>query len=139
MAGLFYILVIGGFAMALFSSYIVNWALALAAFSGYALLATGLGLLVGSYIKSMKQLGSWMLVLALCLIVPPLFYTAPNLKAGIRSAFTWVPTSALASLLRFSCSTSYTIEQVMLNIAVVIMSFGIVFGLVIWKVRRSDR
>jgi ABC-2 type transport system permease protein len=139
MAGLFYILVIGGFAMALFSSYIVNWALALVALSGYALLATGLGLLVGSYIKSMRQLGSWMLVLALCLIVPPLFYTAPNLKAGIRSVLTWVPTSTLASLLRFSCSTSYTTEQLLLNIAVVSMSIGIVFSLVIWKVRRFER
>jgi ABC-2 type transport system permease protein len=139
LAGLFYILVIGGVALALFSQYIVNWALALVAFSGYAFLAIGIGLLVGSYIKSMKQLGSWMLVVALVLMVPPLFYTAPNLKAGIRSVFTWVPTSALASLLRFSCSTGYTIEQLLPNLAVVILSIGIVFGLVIWKVRRSDR
>jgi ABC-type Na+ efflux pump permease subunit len=139
LAGLFYILVIGGLALALFSQYIVNWPLALAAFSGYALLAIGLGLLVGSFIKSMRQLGSWMLVLALFLMVPPLFYTSPNLKEGIRLVFTWVPTSALASLLRFSCSTNYNLEQLLPNLAVVMLSIGIVFGLVIWKVRRSDR
>jgi ABC-type polysaccharide/polyol phosphate export permease len=132
-------LLIGGLALTLFSQYIVNWPLALLAFLGYALLAIGIGLLVGSFIKSMKQLGSWMLVLALFLMVPPLFYSSPNLKAGIRTVFTWIPTSTLASLLRFSCSTSYTLEQILPNLAVVIMSIGIVFGLVIWKVRRFDR
>jgi len=139
LAGFFYILVIGGLALALFSQYIVNWLLALVAFLGYALLANGLGLLVGSFMKSMKQLGTWMLVLALILMVPPLFYTAPNLKAGIRTVLTWVPTSTLASLLRFSCSTNYTLEQLLSNLAVVIISICIVFGLVVWRVRRSDR
>lgn len=138
-AGLFYILVVGGLALVLFSLYVVNWGLALTAFLGYALLAIGLGLLVGSFIKSMKQLGSWMLVLMLCLAVPPLFQTAPNLKAGIRLILSWVPTSALASLFRFACSTGYTLEQILLDLAIAVMSIGVVFGLVIWKVRRSDR
>ena len=139
LAGFFYILVIGGLAMALFYLYIVNWFLAISAFLGYALLAVGLGLLVGSFIKSMKQLGSSMLVLMLVLMVPPLFYTAPNLKAGIRMVFTWMPTSALASLYRFACSTGYTVQQILPNLAIALLSIGVVFGVVIWKVRRSDR
>jgi len=139
LAGFFYILVIGGLALALFSQYIVNWVLALVAFLGYALLAIGVGLLVGSFIKSMKQLSSWMLVLALVLVVPPLFYTAPNLKEGIRLVLTWAPTSALASLLRYACSTGYTLAQVLPNLAISVMSMVIAFGIVTWKVRRSDR
>ncbi|HSB66448.1 MAG TPA: ABC transporter permease, partial [Anaerolineales bacterium] len=118
LAGLFYILIVGGLAMALFSLYIVNWFLAISAFLGYALLAVGLGLLVGSFIKSMKQLGPWMLVLMLVLMIPPLFYTAPNLKEGIRVVFTWMPSSALASLFRFACSTSYTVQQILPNLAI---------------------
>ena len=139
LAGFFYILIIGGLALALFSLYIVNWALALAAFLGYALLAIGVGLLVGSFIKSMKQLGSWMLVLALVLMIPPLFYMSSNLKAGIRMVLTWVPTSTLASLFRFSCTTGATVAQILSNLAVAMASIVIVFGLVIWKVRRFDR
>lgn len=138
-AGFFYILIIGGLALALFSKYIVNWGLALVAFLGYTLLAVGLGLLVGSLIKSLKQLGPWMLILALSLMIPPIFYTAPNLKAGIRLVLTWVPTSALASLFRCACSIGYTLEQLLPNIAIALASIVIVFGLVIWKVRRSDR
>ena len=139
LAGFFYILVIGGIGMALFSLYIVNWPLALATFLGYALFATGLGLLVGSFIKSMRQLGIWMLVLALILMVPPLFYMESNLKAGIRMVLTWFPTSALASLFRFACSMGVTAPEWWPKLIVVILSILVVFGLVIWKVRRSDR
>ena len=139
LAGLFYLLVIGGLAMALFSLYIVNWALALAAFLGYVLLAIGLGLAVGSFIKSTKQLGLWMVVLILPLVIPPLFYMEPNLKAGIRTVLTWFPSSALASLFRYSCSIGVTPAQFLPNLAVAIASIVIVFGLVVWKVRRSDR
>ena len=139
LAGFFYILVIGGLAIALFSLYIVNWALALAAFLGYALLATGLGLAVGSFIKSMQQLGLWMVVLILFLVIPPLFYMESNLKAGIRMVMTWFPSSALASLFRFSCSTGVTPAQLLPNLAIAVVSIAAVFVLVIWKARRSDR
>lgn len=139
LAGFFYILVIGGLAMALFSMFIVHWGMALAAFLGYALFAIGLGLAVGSFIKSMRQLGLWMVVLVLFLVVPPLFYMEPNLKAGIRTVLTWCPTSALASLFRYACSTGVTLAQILANLAVAVGSIGIVFGLVIWKVRRSTR
>ena len=139
LAGFFYILVIGGFGIALFSLFIVQWGLALAAFLGYALLAIGLGLAVGSFIKSPKQLGIWMVVLILPLVIPPLFYMESNLKAGIRIVLTWFPSSALASLLRFSCSTGVTPAQLWPNLAVALVSIVAVFSLVVWKVRRSDR
>jgi hypothetical protein len=70
--------------------YIVNWVQHWA-FLGYALLAVGLGVAVGSFIKSMKQAGIWMVVLILILVVPPLFYMEANLKAGIRIFLTWFP------------------------------------------------
>jgi ABC-type Na+ efflux pump permease subunit len=139
LAGFFYTLVTGGLALALFSLYIVHWGLALAAFLGYALVAVGLGLVVGSFIKSAKQSGLWMVVLILFLVVPPLFFMEPNLKAGIRMVLTWAPSSALASLFRFSCAMGATPAQYLANLAVVVVSIGIVFGLVFWKVRRSDR
>jgi ABC-type Na+ efflux pump permease subunit len=139
LAGFFYILVIGGLAMVLFSLYIVTWPLAAVAFLGYALLAIGLGLAVGSFIQSAKLSGLWMVVLMLFLVIPPLFFMESNLKAGIRTVLTWFPTSALASLLRFACSTGVTTAQFLPNLAIAVASIGIVFGLVVWKVQRSDR
>ena len=139
LAGLFYILVIGGLGIGLFSAYIVHWGLALAAFLGYAFFAVGLGLAVGSLIKSTKQLGLWTVVLILLLVIPPLFYMESNLKAGIRMFLTYFPTSALASLFRFACSTGVSLAQLLPNLGIVVVSISVVFGMVIWKVRRSDR
>jgi ABC-type Na+ efflux pump permease subunit len=139
LAGFFYLLVIGGLAVFLFSLYFVNWFLALVAFLGYALFAIGLGLAFGSFIKSVQQIRIWTLVLILFLVVPSLFYMEPNLKAGIRVVLTWFPSSALASLLRYACSTGVTSAQLWPNLAVAVASIVAVYGLVIWKVRRSDR
>jgi ABC-type Na+ efflux pump permease subunit len=139
LAGFFYILVIGGLALAMYSRYIVNWGLALVAFLAYALFAVGLGLAMGILIKSMKQVGIWTVVLILFLVIPPLFYMESNLKPGIRIALTWLPSSALASLFRYACSIGVTPAQFLPNLAIALVSIAAVFGLVIWKVRRSDR
>lgn len=139
LAGFFYILIVGGLAMVLFSPAIVSWGLAVVAFLGYALLAIGLGLAVGSFIQSPRQLGIWMAVVILPVVIPPLFYMESNLKPGIRAILGWFPSSALANLFRYSCSTGATAEQTAANAAIATASIVLVFGLVIWKVRRSDR
>lgn len=139
LAGFFYVLIIGGLYLALNWAYIVHWGLALAAFLGYALLAIGLGLLLGSFLKSMKQLGLWIAMMILILAIPPLFYMEANLKAGIRTVLTWFPTSTLATLFRFSCSTGATSAQVVSNLAIAVVSIAVVFWLVIWRMQRSDR
>ena len=139
LAGFFYILIIGGLWIALNWAYIVNWGIVLAAFLGYALLAIGLALLIGSFMTSPRQLSIWMLVIMLLMMIPAIFYMESNLKAGIWAVLTWFPSSALTSLLRFSCSTGITQALVWANLSIVIASIAIVFGLVVWKVRRSDR
>ena len=139
LAGFFYILIIGGLAVALFWLYIAQWSLAFVAFLGYALLATGLALAVGSFVKSPLQVGLWTVVLILLLEIPAIFFMEPNLKAGIRMVMTWFPSSALASLFRYACSTGVTPTQLWSNLAIVVVSIVAIFGLVIWKVRRSDR
>jgi ABC-2 type transport system permease protein len=139
LAGFFYVLIVGGLALALNWAFIVHWGLALIAFMGYALFAIGLALVLGSWIKSIQQLAIWTLVLLPFLVVPSLFFMEPAVKAGIRGILRWFPSAALASLFRFSCSTGVTAAQVWPNVTVAVASIAALFGLVIWKVRRSDR
>lgn len=139
LAGFFYILLVGGLSLALNWAYIVNWGLVILAFLGYAVLSIGLALAVGSLIQSAQQLQIWTLVLIVLLVVPPLFYMEPMLKAPIRTALAWFPSSALASLFRFSCSSGVTLAQLGFNLAIVLVSILLVFGLLNWKLRRSDR
>ena len=139
LAGFFYILIIGGLALILQRAYVVHWGLALVAFVGYALFAIGLALALGSLIKSVQQLTIWTLVLSLFLVVPAVFFMEPAVKASIRGILRWFPSAALASLFRLSCSTGDTAAQVWPNVTVAVASIAAAFGLVIWKVRRSDR
>jgi ABC-type transport system involved in multi-copper enzyme maturation permease subunit len=139
LAGFFYVLIVGGLALALNWAFIVHWGLALVAFMGYALFAVGLALVLGSWIKSPQQLAIGTLVLLPLVVVPPLFFMEPAVKAGIRAILRWFPSAALASLFRFSCSTGVAATQVWPNLAVAVTSIAAVFGLVIWIVRRSDR
>jgi ABC-type Na+ efflux pump permease subunit len=139
LAGFFYILIIGGLSIALNWAFIVHWGLALAAFLGYGLLAVGLGLALGAFIKSAQQIKIWSLLLILFMVVPPPFYTAPNLKANIRMILTWLPATALSSLFRFACSTGVTPALLLPNLGLAVTSIVVVFGLVIWRVKRSDR
>ena len=139
LAGFFYVLIVGGLALVLNWAFIVHWGLALIAFMGYALFAVGLALVLGSWIKSPQQLAIGTLVLLPLLVVPPLFFMEPAVKAGIRAILRWFPSAALASLFRFSCSTGVSAAQVWPNLAVAVASIAAVFGLVIWNVRRSDR
>ena len=139
LAGFFYILVIGGFSIALNRAYIVRWDLALAAFLGYSLFAVGLGLALGSFLKSGQHIKIWSWVLMIFMVAPPLFYTAPHLKANIRRILTWLPATALSSLFRYACSTGAATAMLIQNLIIVVVSLSIVYGLVIWNVRRSDR
>lgn len=138
-AGFFYVFLVAFMALILYAQYIVNWGLAVAAIFAYVLFAVGLGLVVGSFMTTMKQIGLWVLFLMLFLVVPPLFFMEPNLKAGIRVLLTWFPSSALSSLLRFSCTTPAAFSQVLPNLVIVVVSILLVLGLVVWKVKRSDR
>jgi ABC-type Na+ efflux pump permease subunit len=139
LAGFFYILVIGGLWMFLNQAFVVNWGMALGGFLGYALFAIGLALVVGSFITSPRQISILNLVFMLFLVVPALFYMESNLKPGIRAVLTWFPSAALTSLFRFSCSTGVTPGMISPNFAIALVSIGIAFGLVVWKIRQSDR
>jgi ABC-type polysaccharide/polyol phosphate export permease len=130
---------VGGLAFGLNWFYITNWALAAVAFLGFALLATGVALALGSFIPSQPLALLWTLPVILFLVIPPLFYMEPSLKAGLRAVMTWLPTPALVSLYRFASSSGASPAQVWQNLAVVLVSIGVVFSLVIWQVRRADR
>lgn len=139
LAGFFYVLLIGGLSVTLNWTYIVHWEGVLFAFLGYALLAIGLALVLGSFASSMRQVQVWSLVLILAMIIPPMFQMESNLKSGMREVLSWFPSSAVASLFRFGCAQGVSAGQIWTNLAVALATIAAVFGLVIWKVRRSDR
>jgi hypothetical protein len=139
LAGLFYVLVVGGTALALFSPYIVHWGAALAAFAAYVLFAVGIALAVGIFINSIRQLGLWSVAIILSLVIPALFHMEANLKPAVRTVLSLFPSAALANLFRFGCSTGVAPANWLPDLALVMGSIGLTYGLIVWKVSRADR
>ena len=139
LAGLFYVLLSGGLFFVLNWAYITDWGLALLAFLGCAIFSIGLALALGSFIRSQKQMGIWMLPIMFVLIIPAFFSQEPNLAPGLKAVFSWLPTSAMVRIFQFSMSSSAPLDQLLTNLAVALGGIVLVFAAVVWKVRQSDR
>jgi len=139
LAGLFYVALIGGLFFALNWAHIANWGLALLAFLVCAMFSIGLALAMGSFVRSKQHMVIWMLPIMFVLIIPAFFSQEPNLAPGLKGIFSWLPTSALVRIFQFSLSSSVPLDQLLTNLAIVLVSTTLVFAAVIWKVRQADR
>ena len=139
LAGLFYVALIGGLFFALNWAHIANWGLALLAFLVCVMFSIGLALAMGSFVRSKQHMVIWMLPVIFVLIIPAFFSQEPNLAPGLKTVFSWLPTSALVRLFQFSLSSSTPLDQLLTNLAIALVSTALVFTVVVWKVRRSDK
>jgi ABC-type polysaccharide/polyol phosphate export permease len=136
---LFYVVLTAGLFFALNWAYVTNWGLALLAFLGCAMFSIGLALALGSFVRSQQQMGIWMVPVMFALIIPAFFSQEPNLAPALKSVFSWLPTSALVRIFQFSLSSSAPLDQLLTNLAVALGYTAVIYALVVWKIRRSDR
>jgi ABC-type Na+ efflux pump permease subunit len=139
LAGLFYVVLSGGLFFALNWAHVTNWGLALLGFLLCALFSIGLALAVGSLARTPQQLAIWLAPLMILLIVPSVFAGFSNLAPGLKAIFSWLPTTALVNIIQYSFSSSAPMRQLLTNLAIVVVSTALVFAVVVWKVRQSDR
>jgi len=139
LAGLFYVVLTGGLFFALNWASVTNWGLALLAFLGSAIFSIGLALALGSFIRSRQQMAIWMLPVMFVLIIPAFFSQEPNLAPGLKAIFSWLPTSALVQVFQFAMSSHAPADRLMFDLAIFLVSTALVFVVVAWKVRRSDK
>ena len=103
-------------------------------------MAVGLGLLLGTFLERREQMNIWALVPSYFLLGPVfLSVVDPILPQALRTAFSWIPTVALALVFRDSFSEGATTAQILLHLGIVTVSAGAVLAVVAWKVRRADR
>jgi ABC-type Na+ efflux pump permease subunit len=139
LAGLFYVVLTGGLFFALNWIYITNWGLALLGFLLCALFSIGLALAVGSLARTPQHLALWLAPVMILLIVPSVFAGFSNLAPGLKAIFSWLPTTALVNIIQYSFSSSAPLGQLVTNLAIVVVSTALVFAVVAWQVRRTDR
>jgi ABC-2 type transport system permease protein len=139
LAGVFYLLLSGGLFFALNWAYVTHWGLALLAFLCATLFSIGVALALGAFIKSPQQMTLWMLPIVVVLLIPAFFAQEPNLTANLKAIFSWLPTTALVEMFQFALSSHAPLSQLLTNLTIALGSTGLVFAIVIWKVRRADR
>ena len=138
-AGFILVTAIAGFSVALNGIYIIHWGWALVGFILTSLLAIGIALLLGTLIRSPKQITLWILPVALLFVVPGFFTDEPNLTPAAKAVMNWLPSVAINRILGLSVSDGAAGSLVGLNLVIAVVAIVIVYTLVIWQIRRSDR
>jgi ABC-2 type transport system permease protein len=140
LAGFFYILVTGGIMLAINWADIVHWDVVILFVMGGGLFAVAVGLLLGSFFSNPQDTTGWVGVLLL-VFIGTIFVKmlGVELPAVFRVILPWVPSVALAEVCRAAFSESVSLSRLMSNLGIVLAISLPLYGLVVWKVHRSDQ
>jgi len=140
-AGLIYGLSAAAVALAFNRVMIVHWWLAILGVVCGALFSVGIGLLLGSICDNPQSLGMWLGPIALVLLVPMFLGTVmgSKLPAILTTIMPWMPTAAMARVIRICFSDSVPLVETASTLGVVIGCAAALLVAVAWVVRRSDQ
>ena len=139
LAGIVYCLVAMAVVLAFNYSNVVSWGIVTLAVLAGALLAVGVGLLMGSSFETAQQMGAWSIIPVVLLMAPIMFAMLGGLPPVLESVLPWMPTMALANLFLLSFSGGATLAQAFPDLAIVLAWTLPLYAAVIWIVRRLDR
>ena len=138
-AGMLLVIAIAGFSIVLNGTYIVSWGWAAVGFTITALFAIGLALLLGTLMRDPQHILLWMLPVAFVFVVPGFFADEPNLTQAAKSVLDWLPGVAINRIIGFAVSDGSATTNLGINLVIGIASIILIYALVIWQIRRSDR
>jgi ABC-type transport system involved in multi-copper enzyme maturation permease subunit len=122
------------------AAYITNWGMALGAGLCGALFTVGLGLWLGAIFESRQQLTLWGFLLMNVLLLPMFLVIMDDLlPSAAIEGMQWVPTSAVAWLVRASFLPRPPMGPTFVRLGYVLAWAALVFVLGVWRMRRLDR
>jgi len=140
-AGIFYCLTAAAVVFAINYAMVSQWWLAILAVLCGAFFTVAIGLLVGTLLEHQGTMNMW-LGLILILLLMPVFLDQtmgarwPDVIAAIVP---WLPSVAMAKVIRISFSNSLPLDQVLLDIGRMLGFTALVLSVVVWRIRRMDR
>ena len=139
-AGSFYILVTAVMIFAISWAEVTHWDMVILFVISGGLFSVAVGLILGSFFEKQQDTAGWMTGLLLLLVGAILVHMlSMELPALIENLLPWVPSVALAEICRTAFSEIVPTTQVWINLGTVLVVSLLMYALVIWKVRRSDR
>jgi ABC-type Na+ efflux pump permease subunit len=140
LTGLFYCLIGSAFVLALNHSIITDWWLVILGIIIGSFFTVGLGILLGSIFEVRQQLMLWGFLIFIPLLLPLFLSVMSNiLPKTLIDVFSWLPTVALDRVFRISFSTQAPLAQFGPQLLLVACYAVLLFVLVVWVLRRSDR
>jgi ABC-2 type transport system permease protein len=140
LTGLFYCLLAAAVVLALNANLVLHWGLAVAVVILSSLFAVSVGLLLGSLVGTRQVLPIWSMVALTVLMLPLFLAIMKDLLPPVAGAILdWIPTVALARVLRGSFSRDLASMAFSLELLVVAACTAAVMAGVAWTVRRADR
>ena len=139
-AGSFYILVTAVMIFAISWAEVIHWDMVILFVIGGGFFSVAVGLVLGSFYEKQQDVVGWMTALLMLLVGGVLVkMLGVELPALAESLLPWVPSVALAEVCHTAFSEIVPTTQVWANLGVVLAVSLLMYALVIWKVRRSDR
>ena len=139
-AGLFYVLVTAGVVFAINWAGVVHWEVALLFVLGIGLFSVGVGLALGSFFERQQDVAG-LTMLLLVVFVGTLLVNMLDLDipAAVQALLPWVPSVALAEIIRFVFLETVPWGEALAHLGRVIGISLLLYAVVVWRVRRSDR
>jgi len=140
LAGLFYVMVSAGVVFAINWAGVVHWEVALLFVLGIGVFGVGVGLVLGSFFARQQDVAG-LTMLHLVVFVGTLFVNMldMDLPPAVQTVLPWVPSVALAEIIRFVFLKTVPWGEVLAHLGRVIDISLLLYGVVVWRVRRSDR
>jgi ABC-2 type transport system permease protein len=140
-AGIFYCVTAAAVVLVINFSMVNHWGVAILAVLGGAFFTAAIGLLVGMLFEHQGSMNMW-LGLILILLIMPIFLEQTmggRWPEVITSIVPWLPSMAMADMVRASLSNILSLDQVVLKLGIMVGFTALLLVGVVWRVRRLDR
>jgi len=139
-AGFFFIVVTSMVVYAISWVDVVHWSVVALFTMLSGIFLVSVGLVLGSFYEKQQDAAGWTIVLIVALIGAILAKTIDlNLPPVVQGILPWIPSVALSEIYRASFAENMSLVKIGFNTLIVLFLSLPLYGLVIWKVRRSDR
>jgi ABC-2 type transport system permease protein len=135
--GLIYSLTVAGLIVALNRGWVGNWPVTAVTVVLGAFFMIAAGLLLGSLLRTMMQVNTWVTVLMLVLMIPG-WGSLAELPSAAQTVLHLLPTYYLADTLQQALAGEATFARVGTNLVVLAGSTILTFAAVIWTLRPRD-
>ena len=140
LAGMFYILVASLVAFGLNWNKVVHWELVLLFVVCGGLFGIGVGLVLGTLFERYQEIFGWSMLILLLLIAAIFVQMVEvDLPQFLTKLLPWVPSAAMAQIITAAHLEKINWGTVMINAGSVLAISAVLYLLVIWRLRRSDR